>query len=180
MCLSRLGRPRIGLWSRAVEPLSLVLLGCRVTGPAALSAPAQRRAERAVLAFEAGLSRHILVCGGKAWHGIRETDALCAYLTRRGVPERAVEREPWSRSTRQNAHYAARLLLPRGWGRIALVTCDWHMPRALQCFRGAGFDALALPATSPPAQLSPRGFRTARELLALTLDAGMTLGFSRV
>jgi len=171
---------RNGLWSEAVEPISLVLLGCRVTGPAALSAPARRRAERAAEAFQSGLTEHILACGGKAWRGVREADALCAYLAQRGVSETALEREVWSRSTRQNAHYAARLLLPRGQYRIALVTCDWHMPRALRCFRGAGFDAQPFPAISPPVRRLRRLLRAARERLALSLDAGLTRGFSRV
>src|SRR6187402_323011 len=117
-----------------MEPMPLVLLGCRVLGPARLSAPAARRAERALRAYRAGLSERVLACGGKAWRGVREADAFAAYLIERGVPESAIERELQSRSTRQNAHYAAALLLPRGIRRVALVTCDFHMDRAARCF----------------------------------------------
>ena len=163
----------------AVELMSLVLLGCRVFGPAALSPPASRRAQRALQAFQSGSFARILVCGGKAWAGVREADALSTYLLEHGVPERAIERELWSRSTRQNAHYAAQLLLPRGLVRVGVVTCDWHMPRALCCFRGAGFDTEPIAALSPAAPLTETMFRRTRESLALIVDQVFTRGVSR-
>lgn len=160
--------------------MSLVLLGCRVGGPAALSPPARRRALRAAHALHSGLTGHILACGGKAWDGVREADALCQFLIAQGVPQRALEREAQSHSTRENAHYAAELLLPRGISRVWLVTCDWHMPRALRCFSGAGFQAEPLPALSPPIALGAEFARGARERVCLALDALATRGFSRV
>jgi uncharacterized SAM-binding protein YcdF (DUF218 family) len=163
-----------------VELMSLVLLGCRVIGPAALSPTSARRAERALQAFRDGVSGHLLACGGKAWHGVREADALSAYLVERGVPAHAIERERYSRSTRQNAHYAAELLLPRGTRRIGLVTCDWHMPRALRCFEGAGFEVEPLPSFTPAVTVRAELKRALREHVALALDALVTRGFSRV
>jgi len=160
--------------------MSLVLLGCRVDGPVALSPPARRRALRAANALQAGLTNRIVACGGKAWNGVRETDALCAFLIEQGVPEAALERESNSRSTRQNAHYAAEQLIPRGLRRIWLVTCDWHMPRALRCFEGAGFQPEPLPALSPPIAIRAGLYRYARERVCLALDALATRGFSRV
>ena len=172
--------PRFELWSGAVEPMSLVLLGCRVVGPTALSPPARRRALHAARALHSGLTSHILVCGGKAWQGVRETDALCAFLIEQGVPEAALERESHSHSTRQNAHYAAELLLPRGLRRIWLVTCDFHMPRAVHCFEGAGFLVQPLPAPSPAIPIRAGLIRAARERVCFALDALTTRGFSRV
>ncbi|MEP7050446.1 MAG: YdcF family protein [Pseudomonadota bacterium] len=163
-----------------MEPLSLVLLGCRVTGPNSLSPPAARRASRAIEAFRGGTPTRILACGGKKWRGVREADALCAFLAQSGVPESALERELMSLSTRQNAHYAAKLWLPRGLRRIAVVTCDWHMPRALACFRGAGFDAQPLPALSPQLSVASTLVRDARERLSAALDSLVTRGFSSV
>jgi uncharacterized SAM-binding protein YcdF (DUF218 family) len=160
--------------------MSLVLLGCRVEGPAALSPPASRRALRAASALHAGLTQRILACGGKAWNGVRESDALCAFLIERGVPETALERESSSRSTRQNARYAAELLLPRGERRVWLVTCEWHMPRALRCFEGAGFEPEPLPARAPAIAMGAELVRGARERVSLALDALLTRGFSRV
>ena len=163
-----------------MEPISLVLLGCRVVGPAALSPPARRRALCAARALHSGLTRHILACGGKTWGGVREADALSAFLVEQGVPETALERETRSLSTRQNAHYAAELLLPRGLSRVWLVTCDWHMPRALRSFEGAGFRAEPLPASSPAISNGALLFRSGRERVSLLLDGLLTRGFSRV
>jgi uncharacterized SAM-binding protein YcdF (DUF218 family) len=163
-----------------VELMSLVLLGCRVTGPATLSPAAARRAARAAQGFRAGLSGHILACGGKTWAGVREADALCAFLAAIGVPALALEREVWSRSTRQNAHFAAKLLLPRGMFRIGVVTCDWHMSRALRCFRGAGFDAQPVPALSPQVSVGQMLLRQTREYVTYAVDNFVTRGFSRV
>ncbi len=163
-----------------VEPMSLVLLGCRVTGPNTLSPPATRRAWRALRAFHTGQVARILACGGKSWRGVREADALCAFLAENGVPEAALERELWSRCTRQNAHYAANLWLPRGLFRVGVVTCDWHMPRALACFRGAGFEAEPLPAPSPAVSTGQTLLRDARERASWVVDSLVTGGFSRV
>jgi uncharacterized SAM-binding protein YcdF (DUF218 family) len=163
-----------------VELMSLVLLGCRVVGPAALSPTSARRAQRALQAFRDGLSKHILACGGKAWGGVREADALSAYLIERGVPAHTIERELWSRSTRQNARYAARLLLPRGIRKIGLVTCDWHMPRASRSFEGAGFEVEPLPAFTPAVTIGAELKRDVRERVALAFDALVTRGFSSV
>jgi uncharacterized SAM-binding protein YcdF (DUF218 family) len=160
--------------------MSLVLLGCRVLGPAQLSAPARRRALRAAEALRSGEARSVLACGGKAWDGVRESDALCAFLIERGVPEQALERESSSLSTRENARYAAELLLPRGVRRVWLVTCDWHMARALRCFEGAGLQPEPLPALSPPIAVGAELVRGARERVCLALDALATRGFSRV
>ena len=165
---------------RTVEPLSLVLLGCRVTGPNTLSPPATRRARRAVQAFRSGAHARILACGGKRWHGVREADALCAFLAENGVPTSTLEREVDSLSTRQNAHYAAKLWLPRGLSRVAIVTCDWHMPRALACFRGAGFEAEPVPALSPRVSMAETLLRDAHERVSWAVDSLLTRGFSRV
>jgi uncharacterized SAM-binding protein YcdF (DUF218 family) len=173
-------RPKIGLWWAPVELSSLVLLGCRLGRHGAPSATAARRATRAAEAYRAGVSAHILACGGKAWSGVRETDALCGFLLQAGVPESALEREGWSRSTRQNAHFAAKLLLPRGVRRIGLVTCDWHMARALRCFEGAGFEPVAVPAIAPVLSGLPALVRVVRERLSFIVDSAVTRGFARV
>jgi len=163
-----------------VELEFLVLLGCRLRPFGALSAAGERRAARAAAAFHAGIGRRILACGGKIWSHVRETDALCAALSRAGVPEDALEREGLSRSTRQNARYAAKLLLPRGVRSIGLVTCDWHMPRALRCFEGAGFDPMPLPAIAPRLR-GLRGLeRAVRERLSFAVDRVVTCNFTSV
>ena len=96
------------------------------------------------------------------------------------VPEAAIEAEIWSATTRENAHYAAQLLLPRGLQQIGLVTCDFHMARALACFRGAGFEPQPLPALTPASTVLATWRREARERVSLAVDRLATRGFSSV
>jgi uncharacterized SAM-binding protein YcdF (DUF218 family) len=128
---------------------AIVLLGCPVrrTPPAGA---ALRRVERAARAYREGLAGTLLVSGGRRWNGLVEADALADALVERGVPREALLRERKSRTTHENAVESARLLLPKGQTRVAVVSCDFHLRRALYCFRRAGFDAEGFGAPSPP------------------------------
>jgi len=55
-----------------------------------------------------------------------------------GDPAR-LNMETRSRTTAENAHYSAALLKPKRNERWVLVTSALHMPRAVGCFRAAGF-----------------------------------------
>ena len=59
-------------------------------------------------------------------------------LALRGVPESSIVRERCSFSTRENARFTAEVLLRRGTAAAAVVTCGWHMPRAVALFARAG------------------------------------------
>jgi uncharacterized SAM-binding protein YcdF (DUF218 family) len=56
-----------------------------------------------------------------------------------GVAKERVTLEAASRDTWENALFTARLVQPRPGERWLLVTSAWHMPRAMGCFRKAGF-----------------------------------------
>ncbi|MEP9353190.1 YdcF family protein [Xanthobacter sp. KR7-65] len=62
-----------------------------------------------------------------------------------GIPENRVEFEDKSRNTAENATFAKEVLKPRPGERWLLVTSAFHMPRAMGCFRKAGFDVTAYP-----------------------------------
>jgi uncharacterized SAM-binding protein YcdF (DUF218 family) len=158
---------------------SLVVLGCRVGREGKLSTPAERRVRRAALAFGEGMASRILVCGGKRWHGVSEADAFASALNALGVPGAAIDRELVSRSTLQNARCAAKLLL-LGQRSVGVVTCDWHMPRALHCFRSAGFDPTPIPARAPELPLLATRARALREWCSYWLDALTIAGRTKV
>src|SRR5271166_6360367 len=113
---------------------AVVILGCRVTrdgaGGPLVGALCRRVKTGAVLAREEPWAR-VVASGGRAWRGVLEADAMAEGLRRAGVLEARIERERRSCSTRQNARYVAMLL---GACRIKLVTCDWHLPRAVALF----------------------------------------------
>jgi uncharacterized SAM-binding protein YcdF (DUF218 family) len=62
--------------------------------------------------------------------------------------------EPRARNTAENAAYVRDLVKPRPAERWLLVTSAQHMPRAIGCFRAAGFAVEAYPV----------GWHTARTL----------------
>jgi uncharacterized SAM-binding protein YcdF (DUF218 family) len=149
---------------------AVVILGCRVVRDGAtgrLVGALSRRVEMgAAIARDEGTAR-VVVAGGRAWNGVVEADAMAEGLERAGIAVGRVERERRSWSTRQNASYVAAIL---GAGRIAVVTCDWHLPRAVELFRKHGFDVLGVPVPTPPCAASARVWRWGRERVATLLD----------
>jgi cyclophilin family peptidyl-prolyl cis-trans isomerase len=148
---------------------ALVLLGCRVAA-GVLPPPARRRVACATRAYAEGCSPRIVVSGGREWEGHVEADRLAEELVQQGVPREALLLERASQRTRENAKRTAELLEPLGLRRIGLVTCDFHVARALFCFRRVGFEAEPLIAPSPPLPVSTRAWRFLREQGAWIVD----------
>jgi hypothetical protein len=74
-----------------------------------------------------------------------ESVAMAATLTRNfGTPPQWLEGH--SRDTFENAQLSAKMLFPVGVKRIILVTSSAHEWRAVQEFKGAGFQVLPAPA----------------------------------
>ena len=147
----------------------LVVLGCRVQG-GQLSQAALRRVERAARAFREDGSLLVVASGGKVWQGSRECEVFAEGLVARGVPAAQVLQERESLTTRGNARGVAELLRDEAPRRVGIVTCDWHMARALRLFRRVGFDPIAVPATSPSRSLQVTAARSIRERISLALD----------
>jgi len=70
-------------------------------------------------------------------------------LMAHGVPASAVDGEPCSRTTEENAQFTANLLQPKGIHRILLVTDPPHMLRSLLTFRSLGFEVVPHPSPLP-------------------------------
>ena len=144
----------------------ICVLGCRV-GSAALV----RRATAARDAFFARGAERIMACGGRAWGGRVEADALAEMLAEGGVAPGAIVRERCSLDTRDNARFAAALLGRRGLSGVVLVTCAWHLPRAARLFRAAGLDVEGVAVEVPDATLLSRAYVRARERVSSWQDA---------
>lgn len=142
---------------------AIVLLGCRIRPGAELPGAAGRRAARAARAFHDSVAPLVVASGGKRWNGVTEAEALRRALTKAGVPSHQILLETRSHSTRENALFVAELLQKRRIQRIALVTCDFHMPRALLSFRAVGLSALGLPVLSPRGSVLRRARRVVTE-----------------
>jgi uncharacterized SAM-binding protein YcdF (DUF218 family) len=75
----------------------------------------------------------------------READYLYPLLDAFGVPRARVMIENRARNTYENAVFTKELAKPKPGERWLLVTSAEHMPRAVGCFRQAGFPVEAYP-----------------------------------
>jgi uncharacterized SAM-binding protein YcdF (DUF218 family) len=87
-----------------------------------------------------------------------------------GVPTDKMIFEKTSRNTYENAVFSADIVRPDPSQKWLLVTSAWHMPRAMACFRKAGWNVYAAPTgyfTTGQYILRPR-FNFEEQLRALT------------
>jgi uncharacterized SAM-binding protein YcdF (DUF218 family) len=91
------------------------------------------RARQALLAWQTGGFKKIVICGGGS-------PGLLNFMLAEGIPREVFVTERRSISTRENAIETARLIqdLP---GKKVLLTSDFHMYRAIRVFRKLGIDA---------------------------------------
>ena len=96
-----------------------------------------RRYPRSRLVFSGG--------SGFIGGGISEADIVNRQADTIGLPRSRVILENRSRNTHENATFSAALVHPKPGERWLLLTSAWHMPRAIGCFRQAGFTVEAFP-----------------------------------
>lgn len=154
---------------------AIIVLGCRVGPAGQLSGAAARRVARAARAYHEGLAPRLILSGGRRWHGVPEAEAYRRALIALGVPDSALVRELCSLTTRENAHYSARLLARKPVSDLGVVTCDFHLPRALRCFRAEGLRPTGLPAITPTYRASHWAQTPLEGLGQLRLRLGQTL-----
>ena len=97
-----------------------------------------RRYPQARLVFSGG-------AGSTREDAVSEAEIVSRFADTLGVPRNRLILEQQSRNTRENAVFSARMTQPKPGERWLLVTSAWHMPRAIGCFRKAGFAVTAYP-----------------------------------
>lgn len=110
--------------------------------------------------------------------GFGDATPIVESLAQRGLPQQAIDGEPCSRTTEENAQFTAALLQPQGIRRILLVTDPPHILRSFLTFRSFGFEVIPHPNPLPP-QINPRktAFLLVREYFGL-VSYGMLGRFS--
>jgi uncharacterized SAM-binding protein YcdF (DUF218 family) len=98
----------------------------------------------------------VLACGGSLDGTPPEASDLATLLRFLGVAPEAILEDARSRTTRENAVEARRLLDPLAARRILLVTSALHMPRAAALFRGQGFEVVPAPTDWLVVESGPR------------------------
>ncbi len=158
--------------------LPIVVLGARIPresrggvsrGLELGGAIGRRAREGARLYAEIGAAR-VGAGGGCAWDGVVEADAILETMVAAGVPRSVIARDRCSLSTRDNARYVARLLAKRGYDEAIIVTCAWHLHRAVTLFRREGVVSHAHPVDEPPAPFRTRVWRWGSERVAARLS----------
>ena len=125
---------------------ALIVLGAQVKPDGTLSLQLQWRLDAAAKAWQAHPS-WIVTCGARGSNEpIEEAYAMRDYLIAQGVPGEWILTDPDSYNTRQNIANAVALLADKNVARVAIVTSDYHVPRAMAMAEDAGLDATGIPA----------------------------------
>lgn len=125
---------------------ALIVLGAQVKQDGTLSLQLQWRLDAAVKAWQAHPC-WIVTCGARGSNEpIEEAYAMRDYLIAQGVGAEWILTDPASFNTRQNIANAVSLLSDKEVRRVAIVTSDYHLPRAMAMAEDAGLDATGIPA----------------------------------
>ena len=136
--------PIVSWWARAYsgpieEPKGdvLILLSAAGDDQGGISYSSYWRARYALLAWQTGGYKEIVISGGGG-------SGILNFLIAEGVPRQVIVAEWRSRSTRENGVETARLLQGMPGNKI-LLTSDFHMYRALRVFRKLGIEVTPMP-----------------------------------
>jgi len=101
----------------------------------------ERLTEAVALARRLPQARVVFSGGSDSLLRTKEPEARAAgrLLVALGIDPARLTLEDKSRSTFENASFSKALVQPKAGERWLLITSAWHMPRAIGCFRKAGF-----------------------------------------
>jgi len=140
-----IGTPVVSWWVRAYSgPIEmpkgdvLILLSAAADDNRGISYSSYWRARQAVLAWQTGGFKKMVVSGGGG-------SGILDYLIASGIPREDIVAEWRSTSTRENGIETARLVVDMP-GRKVLLTSDFHMYRAIRVFRKLGIESAPMPA----------------------------------
>ncbi|MBP1155444.1 MULTISPECIES: YdcF family protein [unclassified Paenibacillus] len=128
----------------------------------------QERLNRAVLLYEEGTIKRIIVSGGydHANSKLTEAEGMRNYLLDKGVRESDIYLENAATSTYENMLFSQNIMKQNGWTSSVIVTHRYHAVRALDIARFLGYED---PEASPmDSNVLIMSWHKGRETLALT------------
>lgn len=147
-------------------PTAILVLGAKVRPSARPGAALARRIAAAAEVARAHPQALVIACGGRAWHGAVEADVIARALIEVGIDPARVERDRLSMTTVENLREGVARARARGRDtHVALVTCDWHVARAVTVARVLGLHVTAVAAPSHGMPLRHRLAHRVRERL---------------
>lgn len=121
--------------------------------------------------FQTGKAPLVVLSGGSRDDERPEAERMRDIMHVIGIPDEALLLERNSRTTEENAVYAAALLGNKGIERVLLVTSGYHMIRAQRWFEKQGFDVIPAPTDFQVMLVKPsvpRWLPTAQDLARTT------------
>jgi uncharacterized SAM-binding protein YcdF (DUF218 family) len=146
----------------------IVVLGAAVWPGGQPSHVLRDRLARAAELYHEGVANKIICSGGVGKYPPAEAEVGKQFLLKAGVAEKDIIMEPASVSTSEQAERIKRICDREGFQSIALVTSFFHEKRAIQLFRGAGFNNIQ-DARCKHERFEDLNYWVARDALALTL-----------
>jgi uncharacterized SAM-binding protein YcdF (DUF218 family) len=147
-------------------PDAILVLGGRLRPGGRPAAPLLRRCRAAAEEATRWPTAVLIACGGRRWNGVVEADAMALSLAQLGVDPARIARERLSLTTLENLIEGRAIARPRTATEreplLAIVTCDWHLPRALAIASALELSAVGVPAPTRDLALEGRVARTLR------------------
>ncbi|MGE5549762.1 MAG: YdcF family protein [Bacteroidota bacterium] len=119
----------IGLHDHVAEADLAVVPGNTINPDGTPSKRLQGRLDAALVLFNSGHCRAILVSGGIGSEGYDEAEVMKAYLVANGVPASAIFTDNQGVNTFETARYTAKLVREKGFNRPILVSQFFHIAR---------------------------------------------------
>lgn len=138
-----------GQTERARPAHAIVVLGSRLTPDGRPGDSLEARVRKGVALYQQGLAPEMIFTGGVEEDGYTtesESQVASAYAQRLGVPQTAIFIETRSKSTQQNAQFAAEICRAHGYTDIIVVSDPYHLWRARFLFAREGITAYPSPA----------------------------------
>lgn len=129
----------------------IVVLGARSLADGTPGPSLRARCQHGVDLWKAGWAPVLLFTGGRGSTGSVEGVTGMRFAREQGVPQSALYYEGWSHTTRENFHYAARVMRQHGWKSCLVVTDPFHQPRSLALAADEGLTAYPAPTFEGPA-----------------------------
>ena len=120
---------------------AIVILGGGISQDGKLKQTTINRLDKGIELFNQGIARYIILSGKYSSEldyipVTTEAKAMAKYLEDKGIPEDRILLEEESMDTIGNAYFTkVKILKPRNWKNIVVVTSDFHIPRAEYIFR---------------------------------------------